>query len=1245
MAAHAADLNLLFAVLALQNELVERDELLAAINAWGLEKHRLLGDILVERGALPAADRQLLDGLIARQLQRHGTAEKSLAAVPVSSALKAQVRSLCHPDLAASLAVLGAAGDAFATVSQAPADSGVRYRILRAHARGGLGEVFVAEDTELHREVALKEMQAQHTGHDASRGRFVLEAEITGGLEHPGIVPVYGLGSYADGRPFYAMRFIKGDNLKEATTRFHGGGHDPAGAVPDYAALEFRQLLGRFIDVCNAIAYAHSRGVLHRDLKPGNIMLGKFGETLVVDWGLAKVVGAGPDVRAAGMAEEATLKPYSGSAVVETLAGSAIGTPAYMSPEQAAGKVDELGPATDVYSLGATLFALLMNRPPVRGADTAEVLRKVQRGEIDWHGSAHRQPPAALLAVCKKAMALAPAERYATPLALAEDLEHWLADEPVTAQREPMAVRARRWVRKHRTFVTSAAAVVLVAAVGATAAAALLMAANDRLNAANDDLTTANTQLDAANGRLQTAYEKLDLAHQDAEKKREEAERQRQIAVAVRTFLQRDLLRQADPSHQANQLLAAREKRFATNENPTIRELLDRAATQLTPAQIERKFPGQPLVQAEILQTVGNSYRGAGDFAAAVKHLERARPLYEAALGPDHPDTLTCMADLAESYRAADQLKQAVALFKETFTRRKAVLGPDHADTLSAMNSLAESYMDNGKVELALPLSEEAVKRSTAKLGRDHPDTLMDMNVLAMCWQHAGKVDQAVQLHDETLRRRTALLGDEHPDTVTSMNNLASSYEAAGKHTLALPLYEKALKLVQTLCGPNHPDTLIGMHNLALAYQHVRKYDLALSLQEAAFTRQRARLGPGHRNTLSGMATLIACYRDAGQHERAVALAEEMLTIVKAKLRADDPRTLVCMHALGVLCGEVRQFDRAVQLLQECLNRRAARSGPSHRDTLAVMHALAFAYQQAGKLDQAIALYEKTVRLRKGTLGPSDAHTLLSMHNLAFCYRAARRLDRAVPLAKQVLEARKATLGINHRDTLTSMATLALVYEGRPDLALPLHEKTFRRRLATLGPKDADTLASMADLARFYLTADKLALAGADMPQKIDKLALAYKNAGKWAHAVALYKEALRLRKTKLGIDDADTLVNMSNLAQAYQNSGKLSLAMPLYEETLPRLKAKLGIDDFSTLAAMNNLATAYQASRKLDTGAAALRGGVPAHEGDARCQGPDHAHHHEQPGACLFAARPAGEGPAAHGRLRGHPAPTDGRS
>jgi WD40 repeat protein/serine/threonine protein kinase len=476
----SADRNLLFGILALQMDFVTRDALIVAMNAWVLDKTKSLGQILCEQGALSVPRRTLLDALVQEHLNQHGNdAEQSLAALSTPSGLRDDLRRLADPDLDASLAHFVLAhrpdGDGGATVDHVGVrdmPGALRYRVLRPHAKGGLGEVFVAEDTELRREVALKEIRAERADDPASRGRFLLEAEVNGRLEHPGIVPVYGLGQHANGRPYYAMRLIQGETGKDAIARFHAT--DQRRADPGERSLALRQLLSRFVAVCNVIAYAHSRGVLHRDVKPANVMLGKYGETLVVDWGLAKVVGR-PD--AASADGEVTLRPVSAGEVL-TQAGAALGTPAYMAPEQAAGRLDQLGPASDIYGLGATLYCLLTGQPPFRGEDAGDLLQRVMKGM--WLPPRQVKPevPAALDAICRKAMALRPEDRYGSALALAADVEHWLADEPVSAWPEPLAVKARRWLGRHRTLVTGTAAAVLVAVVSLAVATVLLTAAN-----------------------------------------------------------------------------------------------------------------------------------------------------------------------------------------------------------------------------------------------------------------------------------------------------------------------------------------------------------------------------------------------------------------------------------------------------------------------------------------------------------------------------------------------------------------------------------------------------------------------------------------------------------------------------------------------------------------------------------------------------------------------------------------------
>ncbi|XZE52193.1 protein kinase domain-containing protein [Planctomycetaceae bacterium SH139] len=493
------DQNLLFGIIALQMGFVRRDQLVAATSTWLTDKSRQLAEILVEQGALSDADHKLLAPLVARHIENHGgDPQRSLAALSSVEEVADELRSLGDDGIEATLSIVGSdltklykeafvpSSVASSTTNSLPRDAtDRRFRVLRSHARGGLGEVFVAKDIELNREVALKEIQTKYADDENSRLRFLLEAEVTGGLEHPGIVPVYGLGRYEDGRPFYAMRFIKGDSLQGAVDRFHGNpktdtkkGENEDASNQNFNGLEFRKLLGRFIDVCQAIEYAHSRGVLHRDLKPGNIMLGKYGETLVVDWGLAKAQGRDEEGKTES---ETTLRPRSASGSAATMMGSAIGTPAFMPPEQAAGDLERLGPASDVYSLGATLYYLLTGRPPFQGKDLTKLLANVKSGNFPSPNRIQANAPRALTAICLKAMTVRPQDRYASPQSLAEDVERFLADETVSVFREPVWQRARRWGRKHPAVFASTAAVISLSVIGLGVFSTMLKGKNAEL--------------------------------------------------------------------------------------------------------------------------------------------------------------------------------------------------------------------------------------------------------------------------------------------------------------------------------------------------------------------------------------------------------------------------------------------------------------------------------------------------------------------------------------------------------------------------------------------------------------------------------------------------------------------------------------------------------------------------------------------------------------------------------------------
>lgn len=326
-----------------------------------------------------------------------------------------------------------------------------RYVDLAPHARGGLGEVFTAYDRELHRVVALKRIRSDHARDSRSQRHFLVEAEVTARLDHPGVVPVHSLFRDDADLPCYTMRFIEGQTLDDAINTHYAGPPEP---------VAFRRLLQSFIQVCETVAYAHSRGILHRDLKPQNIMLGKFGETIVVDWGLAKVVGR--PAEESPNSPEGTLRLVGDSSLDRTAMGDAVGTPAYMSPEQAAGRWDVINAASDLYSLGAVLYAILTGGPPLRGDNWPEIQQKIQRGDFSHPRVVNPATPRALEAVCLRAMAMKPEDRYPSARALADELERWLAGEPVQAYPEPVADRLRRWAKRHQVLVTNGAFAIVV---------------------------------------------------------------------------------------------------------------------------------------------------------------------------------------------------------------------------------------------------------------------------------------------------------------------------------------------------------------------------------------------------------------------------------------------------------------------------------------------------------------------------------------------------------------------------------------------------------------------------------------------------------------------------------------------------------------------------------------------------------------------------------------------------------------
>ena len=678
--------DLLVAVLAILTDAIPRPALARAMKEWIDHPASSLKDTIKNVGALDDARIHALECLAEAHLRAHqDNLQLSLRAWNASELTQAFLTEI-HDD--ALRTTLGATLGSGATLpmdegppsdgfSEAPPRSsehaqGERFQLLRPHAQGGIGQVWVARDSELQRDVALKEMQPRFAEREDHRARFLLEAEITGNLEHPGIVPVYSLGRNADGRPYYAMRFIKGESLAVAIRRFHearknqGADHAPRITW----GIEFRQLLRRFLDVCDAIDYAHSRGVIHRDLKPANIMLGRYGETLVVDWGLAKVIGR--DDIALGR-DDGDFEPHvagaSAASSDETMQGTTIGTPSYMSPEQARGAIDEIAPTSDVFSLGATLYEILTGRVPFSGKSVSEVIEKVVKGEVVRPRTLDRSLPAPLEAICLKALANAPGERYTTVRALAQDLEHWLADEPVAAYPERRLERLGRWLRQHRTWTHAAAA----ALVGISLAATIGMFVVDHARRREAE---ARKEAETNFGLAQTAVEDYLTSVS------ENTLLKQQDSVDIRT-LRHELL--------SNALTYYKSFVNQRREDPLLRRQLANAYFRVGEITQEIGPPGEALEAFHAALAIWDPLAGANP----QDHEVRGR-------------LADCHLAIAKQRFATDEFAAAMV----SLTRARAILEPlvrEQPVVMSYQSSLAECCLQTGIIQAKLKLADRAL--------------------------------------------------------------------------------------------------------------------------------------------------------------------------------------------------------------------------------------------------------------------------------------------------------------------------------------------------------------------------------------------------------------------------------------------------------------------------------------------------------------------------------------------------------
>ena len=455
------DLNLLFGVMAMQLEFIDSKQFADACGLWSVDKSRSIAEILCDQKWLNDAERKTVEDLIQRKLKKHGGDPRETLGAEADTRARDFLRDVEDEEIDRTLSFLPPSmahirvNEVVDTLDYEP-DTRSRYTLTRIHGEGGVGRVWRAHDNRLNRQVALKEIRPERKVSKSCWRRFIKEAQVTGQLEHPNIVPVYEMtsGEKETDETFYTMRFVDGRTLGAEISEYQRQRRDGKAN-----RLHLHRLLLAFCGVCNALAYAHSRGVIHRDLKPANVMLGPFGEVVVLDWGLAKMVDQ-PEPEDASLDDPPPVSVTEDVKSPQTVDGNVLGTLSYMAPEQAAGRIDLIDRRTDVYGLGAILFALLTGRHPhaSKHENTDQIRQRIIHEPSPSAREMEPSVPKALSSICSKAMEKERLNRYASAQDLADEVQRWLGDEPVHNYRESLSERLGRLMRRHRTLTQAVAA-------------------------------------------------------------------------------------------------------------------------------------------------------------------------------------------------------------------------------------------------------------------------------------------------------------------------------------------------------------------------------------------------------------------------------------------------------------------------------------------------------------------------------------------------------------------------------------------------------------------------------------------------------------------------------------------------------------------------------------------------------------------------------------------------------------------
>jgi non-specific serine/threonine protein kinase/serine/threonine-protein kinase len=828
--------------------------------------------------------------------------------------------------------------------SDAPLQSVGHFELLEKLGSGAFGTVWKARDTKLDRTVAVKIPRHGSMSADEQQ-KFFREARAAAQLRHPNIVSVHEVGR--DGDTVYIVSdFIHGSTLGDWL------------AGQKRTSREAAELCAKIAD---ALHHAHEQGVVHRDLKPANIMIDASGQPHLMDFGLAR--------REVG---EATV----------TLDGVLMGTPAYMSPEQAAFKSHTADRRSDVYSLGVILFELLTGERPFRG-NIEMIIQQVIQDEPPSPRKLNARISKDLETITLKCLEKDPSRRYQSANEFSEEIRRHLSGNPIKARPISRVARSLRWAKRRPA---AAALLVLLALAAAGSAAAFV-----RERELRHDL----------------AAQKL-----EADRHRTEAESERDTAQAIVTFLTDDVLAKASPKNTTEKW---------------VRDLLVEMLIENAADSVSQRFKDRPRVEAAVQARLASILNSLGRSELGLEHATRALELRRKNLGPDHPDTIESLHIYATLLDSSGRPREAEPLLKQAVDKRRTLLGEDHPDTIESLHNYAALLDELGRYKDAEPLYKKVLEQSRNALGEDNSFRITVMQGYALCLENQGREREAEPVIKQALAQARKVLGKNHPNTILCLYNYAFIVRSLGRAQEAEPLFKEALDQSHKVLGEDHPKTIVALDGYAGTLMSLGREQEAEPLLKRVLVKNRKVLGNEHPDTLIALHNYAFVLRRLGRLEQAEPLYKQALEQSRKKLGPDHPGTITTLNNYAGVLHSLGRAQEAEPLYKEGLELRRNVLGERHPDTITTLNNYGALLNSLGRAHDAEPLLKRAAELSRDVKGPHHRDTVNALHNYASVLKALDRSKEAEPLFKEVMQLRRKVLGEEHPDTIASLNNYAKI--------------------------------------------------------------------------------------------------------------------------------------------------------------------------------------------------------------------------